>query len=345
MIINKKMNLKYEIKVENLKKIEIKEIALDKDKFGAVTFDKAYPRLNELRKMLVEFDELGYRDLLAKDEVNDVDNNKGRLLGYVKRIYDLNPGTDPSFGMRVRDNLENEIEGFCNSATRQLRGNLVFLRQEAARKSKGGEELAEQQKAAAQAEQKYKELAIKLEGRLSQLEEKEEAVKAKRGEVAALTFGTHFENEAGEQERRARRWIIGAVTAFAFLLFVVFLNIYIYLNIYELPYHDTKIFTPEYGVLKFALVLLLSYAVGFCSRQYNINSNLATTNNHRKNVAETVKDFYASGELEEIKTQIVSRGIEAMFKHLPVGYIRGADKENGPILQFIDKLPNVKSRE
>ena len=38
------MKLTYEIIPDNLKIIEIKQIALDKDKFGVLTFDKAYPQ-------------------------------------------------------------------------------------------------------------------------------------------------------------------------------------------------------------------------------------------------------------------------------------------------------------
>ncbi|MFZ2151830.1 MAG: hypothetical protein WAV09_01835, partial [Minisyncoccia bacterium] len=91
------MNLQYEIKPENLKVLEIKQVTLDKEKFGALTFDKTYPLLNELRRILVEFQELGYDTLLTKTEVADVDNQRKRLLTYVQRISDLNPVTDPTF--------------------------------------------------------------------------------------------------------------------------------------------------------------------------------------------------------------------------------------------------------
>src|SRR5690606_29000640 len=101
------------IKSENLKVLEIKQIALNRDKFGALTFDKVYPKLDELRKMLVEFEELSYLDLLTIDEINEVNSFKERLLKYIRRINDLDPETDATYNINVRDSLEVEIEDFC----------------------------------------------------------------------------------------------------------------------------------------------------------------------------------------------------------------------------------------
>lgn len=170
------MNLKHEISVENLKVLEIKKIALNTGKFGALAFNRSFPLLDRLRKILVEFDELGFEGKLTQGEVDSVNSYKNSLIDYINRIESINPEMDASFNKNVRDNLENDIETFCNNTVRSLRGNLVYLRQEAEIGSHDKETLKELQKEAMQMKQEFEKLSGQMKEQLDNLLEKKKAI-------------------------------------------------------------------------------------------------------------------------------------------------------------------------
>ena len=334
--------MKYEIKPENLRNLEIKEIALNKNKFGMLTFDRAYPQLNELRKILVEFEELNYRSLLTTDEVTEVDKFKERLLSFIKKIDDINPGMDANFNKNVRDNLENEIDGFYRSTTKNLRNNLVFLRQEAARKSKGGEDLAEQQKAAVQAEQKYKELAEKLESRFQELgmqekelDEKKKQVESGHGELAAVRLAKYFQEEANKYTNQSENWLKIRSRFYWVIIFIILVLIVVYFII------GWDKISLQLGIAKIIFLSALWYGLSFATRNYNINSHLAAVNKHRAAVARTLEDFLESNP--EKTSEMLKNSTTAMFKHIPVGFVTKAVKDSGnPLLEIVNKIINPK---
>ena len=329
------MNLKYEIKPENLKVLEIKQIALNKDKFGALTFDKAYPKLHEIRRTLTEFEELDYTDLLTTDEINEINSLKEKLLKYVRRINDLNPETDATFNIHVRDNLENEVDNFYKSATKQLRANLVFLRQEAALKSSDQQSLIEEQKAATQARKQAEETLIQLQRKLNELDKREKKIEAKSGEIGAKTLGKHFTTETEQYQKRADGWLIGAVISYVILVgFVIGV---------ALMYRDEWVtLTWQEGTSKLAFFAVLWYAVSFFVRNYNVSSHLAAVNRHRAAVASTLEDFLTSSPARQ--AEMLRNATEAMFKHAPIGFITKAEKDSGnPLFEIVNKIINPKS--
>ncbi len=333
------MQLQYEIKPENLKVLEIKQVALNKDKFGALTFDRAYPQLHELRKMIVEFEELGYHEFLTTDEVNDVDNYRKNLLGYVQRINDLNPETDASFNKNVRDGLENEIENFYRSTTKNLRSNLVYLRQEAARKSQDQQLLAEEQKAAMQARKQAEETLSQLQQKLEELNKREQELESTSGRVGTKALGIHFGEEAVQYQKKADWWFEGAKGAYVVLILCVLI-----IAVYYTFFKDggwTSLVWQE-GVAKLALFAVLWYALSFIVRSYNVNSHLAAVNRHRAAVARTLEDFLASSPTTT--GEMLQNGTDAMFKHSAVGFITKAEKDSGnPLLEIVNKIAGSKS--
>lgn len=333
------MNLKYEIKPENLKVLEIKQIALNKDKFGALTFDKAYPKLHELRKMLVEFEELGFVDLLTTDEINEINNLKGNLVKYIQKINDLNPETDATFNIYVRDNLEKEIDNFCNTATKKLRTNLVFLRQETARKSTDQQSLAEEQKAATQARKQAEDTLVQLQKKLDELDKREKKIESRSGEIGAKTLGKHFTTETVQYQSRADKWLTLAVTSYGILIVFV-LVITAYYTWWNEEGWTTL--TWQQGAGKLALFAVLWYAVSFMTRNYNVSSHLAAVNRHRAAVASTLEDFLISSPTRQ--SEMLKNATEAMFKHAPIGFITKAEKDSGnPLFEIVNKIVNPKS--
>jgi len=333
------MNLKYEINPENLKVLEIKQIALNKDKFGALTFDKAYPQLHELRKMLVEFEDLSYRGLLTSDEITDVDNFRERLLAYVRRINDLNPETDATFNINVRDSLETEIENFCRSTTKSLRNNLVFLRQEASRKSQDQQSLAEEQKAATQARKQAEETLGQLQEKLGELNKREQQLESTSGKIGAKALGIHFGKETSQYQEGADKWFKWAAAAYGVLILCV-LGTVIY---YTFGKEDGwTALTWQEGAGKLALFAVLWYALSFIVRNYNVNSHLAAVNRHRAAVARTLEDFLTANPPQT--GEMLQNGTDAMFKHAAIGFITKAEKDSGnPLLEIVNRIVNPES--
>ncbi len=332
------MKLNYEITPENLKILEIKQVLLDKEKFGALTFDRAYLPLHELRKMFVEFQELDYASKLAPDEVQEVENYKNQLLDYVRRVHSIDPTTDPTFNTNVRENLENEIISFCQRVSKVLRNNLVYLRQELALRNQDQQSLAEEQKATVQARKQAEETLSQLQAKLEELTSREQQLENKSGEFGAKALGIHFGTETDNYSDVANKWFVASIVAYLFLVFIV-IGIGIYYSFFHGGGWETL--TWQEGTAKLFLFAALWYGLTFITRNYNVNSHLAAVNRHRAAVAKTLEDFLASSP--SATGEMLKNGTEAMFRHVAIGFITKAEKDSGnPLLEVVNKVVNPK---
>jgi hypothetical protein len=319
---------------------------LDKDKFGSLTFDQIYPLRQRLQKIFTELEELGYRDILSQQEIDQVDQYVERFLNHLKQLAGFNLTT--GFNKEVHDNYDNTIKGLYGEVFRNLRGMIVFLRQEAAQKSQDVKELQKQQKIAVQAEKEYKSLTNKLRHELETLQKNKQEVESKRGEVAAVRFGKHFEAQAKENANEAKKWLRWRDIFFIVLLILIIANVLGYFVLFIISkirpdgIKPTDFFTIEYGLAKLALLSILSYGISFSSRNFNVNSNLLTLNKHRKNVAETLNDFLESKPDPADRSKIVESATGAMFKHEPIGYLPKIEtKDDGPVASFWNILKPI----
>lgn len=334
-----------EINRESLNKLIIKTLALNKEKFGVLTFDESFPLLEKLQKLFIELDDLDYKNNLSQPEIVQIDQYVEQFLNHLKQLasFDLATG----FNKATHDGFENNIKSFYDLVFRNLRNFLVYLRQETALKSQDAKELQKQQKATIQAEKEYKILSDQLKQKLETLEKREREVEIKHGEVAAVVFGKHFEAQAKEYAQRAKDWEKKRTIFFTWLLIIIILNLslYIYLfvsdklNIWP-NFPPNEIFTLEYGAVKLALLGIFSYAVGFASKNYSANSHLEIVNKHRKNTAETLRDFLSSQPEQQDRSVLVRSGADAMFRGSATGYVSKGDPggSNEPIGNFITSL-------
>lgn len=334
-----------EISNDNLKGLNIKELALDKNKFGALTFDTSYPLLEKLRSLFVEFDELDYKANLTKDEVNSIDSYRNQFLSYLKRLADFDPAQGPDFSRNIRDGFENEVKSFDSSMFKNVRNSFVYLRQEAALKSTDEKQLHEQKKASIQAEKEYKNLSEKLKKELDDLEKRKQQIETARGEVAATTLAVRFEKQAEEYEKDAKKWLSRRNIWLSFLISIISANVVLYFAIFFLNRAGVikltvdNIFTIQYAIAKIVFLSVISYGVTFASKHYGIDSNLAAINTHRRNVAQTLDDFLATNPDGETRSQMISQGVEAMFKHLPAGYLKREEHRDISLLyEVINKV-------
>ena len=364
-----------EITNETIQKVNIKNIALNKD-LGRLVFQNSLLYLEETQKLIKELDELNYKDNLSPEEIGIIDAKKNQFVENLKRLKEFNIGQAES--EQAHDNLEKQFTDFYNTISRELRTQLVFLRQQASLKSQDVQELQKQQKVALEAEKAYKSLTEKLNEELKVLKERKDAVGTAHGEVAVNVLAHHFakqandytsmagsnfynqkKNEDNRNKKSGESWFSKIYNRFKkpkswreirsffwrLLLMILAFNFSLYFLIFflhksgniELATRD--IFTLEYGIMKLALISLLYYGMHFASRNYNVVSNLEAVNRHRKNVAQTLEDFLATNPEEETRSQMIKQGTEAMFKHLPVGYLRRDNKEDsGEVTKFFTSI-------
>jgi hypothetical protein len=324
------MTLKYEITPENLKVLEIKQITLNTEKFGALVFEKAYPQLHEVRKQLVELEELEYATKLIPDEINNIGNLRKTLIGFLVKINNLDPKTDPSFNVNIRNNLEQEINGFYNHAVSYMRGFLVYLRQEATLKTEDQQSLAEDRKKASVTLKQAESTLSLLQGKIEDLNKREKELQNTAGKVGAGALGIHFRTETEQYQKKADKWFVGVIVGYVCII-VGLLSVALY-------YHNKGWQTMSWqaGTAKLIFFLSLWYGLSFFIRNYNVNSHLAAVNRHRSAVAGTLEDFLAASPRQQ---EMLKNATEAMFKHAPVGFITRAEKESGnPIFEIINKI-------
>lgn len=320
-----------EITTETIQKVNIKNLSLNKD-LGRLMFKESLPYLERVQKLLNEFDELNYKEDLSPEEISLIDSKKSQFVKKLNQLQQFDIGQAES--QQAHDNLEKQFIDFYNNISRELRTQLVFLRQQASLKSRDVQELQRQQKATLEAEKEYKSLTEKLNEELEVLKERKEAIGTAHGEVATKVLAHHFAKQANDYTEDAKKWLEKRLIFYWILLAVIIANLIGYLLLFILNklgisvLSPKDIFTLEYGIVKLALISLLYYGMYFSSRNYNVSSNLAAVNKHRKNVAQTLEDFLATNPDGETRSQMIRQGTEAMFKHLPIGYLRKDDREN-----------------
>lgn len=341
-----------DVNIENLNNLNINEIALNKDKFGSLTFDTSAPLLTKLQALAKELDELNYKDNLSPSEINQIDQFKNQLVEYIRRlqIFDISNQPNPK---DIHDAYEIEITNYYNDTTRGLRPFLTYLRQEELYKISDKTNLKKQQKEAIEAKKEFEQLSNQLKDQISQLnKQKEEIEKQKneiasgKGELAVKVLAKHFSEEVKINEKEALKWLKLRGKFYWGLVILIALNIAGYILIFIfgnqlkfIPLETKSFFTIEYLLLKLAIVSTLSYALVFTSKQYSINSNLASINRHRRNVAMTIDDFLETKPDPEVRSQIIKQGTESMFKQLPIGYIgKNEAKENSPVYEIVNNI-------
>lgn len=338
-----------EISLENYLDFDIEALALNTEKFGEITFNRSLPFLKSLQITFKEFTELQYEQNLIPEFINQIYSQRDRLIEYLKRLqgFRLSEG----FNKDIRDGFENEIESLYQEVYRTDLTWLTFLRQNASVQSKDTKKLQEEQKAVAKIKSEYEQIIKQLEQKKSKYEKETAAVQQAAGEKAAVTFGKHFEQQAKEYNKEAAKWEKGRITLYWAFLIIVVVNVLLYVYFFTTFKLDVKphlnpndFFTLQYGIFKVALLGLISWAMGYSARNYYINLRMESLNLHRKNVAETIRDFSKSNPSDEERAQVMQIGADAMFRHVSTSYSQKQnDKEDGPVETIVNNFIKGKT--
>jgi len=338
--------LNQEVIVENFTDIKLGPLALNTEKFGEITFDRSLPNLESMQSTFKEFTDLQYDQKLIPEFVNQINSQRDRFVEFLRRLqtFRLSEG----FNKDIRDGFENEVEALYQEVYRSDLPWLTFLRQDASIQSKDTKKLQDEQKAVAKLKSEYEQIIKQLEEKKSEYEKETTAVQKAAGEKAAVTFGKHFEQQAGEYRKEAQKWENGRMTLYWIFLVIVIINVLLYAYFFTTfklnikPHLDPNdFFTLQYGIFKVALLGLISWAMGYSAKNYYINSRLESSNLHRKNVAETIRDFSKSNPSESERGEVMRIGADAMFSHAPTNSAyssKEVEKENGPVDTIITNV-------
>lgn len=334
---------------ENVLKVDVEVIAQDR-RFPELKFDNARKKLPKVQKWLIEADELGAQELLIESDKNTIRDLKKQLVQHLENLLIFEIRTTNDTATSEHNALESRIDSFFNSVYQNLPMRILpFLRQENARSASDTKELDKQRKTAAQAQRDYEALKQQIAKELEDIRARRSEVEKEQGEFVAVGLGKDFGDQADQYQMKADKWLEQRNAWLKVLFGVIGANIILYFILMVGHLIDNnftspdQVFTIQYGLAKFALLLLLSYAIGFCSRNYNISSGLAATNRHRKNVAEVLLSALSSPLTDDAKGEMVRVAGTEMFKHLPVGYInKEHQSDSGPILEVIKRVSPAK---
>ena len=334
-----------EITAESLRRTDLRKIALNPN-LGSLNFESLLPILDKLKDLFTDLQDLDYENNLAPSETSVINNGINQFIGDLRLMQNFNIAQESP--QTAHDDLETTIKNFYSLISTQLRPSLTFLRQEASPK-----ELKKQQKDALDAKKQFDQLSEEtrlvvheLKAQLNELKKRESQVAVKHGKIASKVLAKYFGDEAAKSEAEASTWLRTRRIFYISVLIIIVLNILFYLLIlvfgnttHKIPIKTTDVFTIEYAIFKVALISLLSYGLGFASKNYNIQSNSAYINRHRMNVASTIDDFLETNPEPEVRSQIIKQGTDSMFRHSPSGYIgKNEPKENGLIHETINNM-------
>jgi len=335
---------------EQKKKIEsfpVKKFALNKDKLGSLTFDEACEYFESLQNLFTELINLDYENKLTVDEANNI-NQQGEIFlnNHIARLENYDIGQDNA--KQLHEQITNEIKNLYNSFSKGQRSILTYLRQESDLESKDAKDLQQAQQDILTAKKEYKKLNEELKTKIDELKSKESTVETGHGKLASTILAKHFDKQCIEHDLNSKTWLKTRNNFFKLIVGLLVVNFIMYFIIFfanklgYIPLATKDVFTIEYGIIKLALLSVLSYGLAFCSKNYRIESNLKSVNTHRKNVAQTLDDFLATNPEAETKSQLIKQGTEAIFKHLPLGYIADEDShDTGPVNEIIYKITDT----
>lgn len=306
-----------------LKKLNIKDIALNRKRLGDLVFEASYPYIEKLKSLFMELEKLGYVSELADSEINQIEQ---WLLDFTNRLRTLEQfDLQQASPKETHDSFESQITSFYNSVFPHLRNYLTYLRQESILKSQDQKQLQKEREQIVQTRRQLEETLKQLQKDLEKQARRKKKLEETKGAIAATQLAHHFEKQSNDYAKEAKKWLENRKIYFKALLALIIINYIIYLAVFALntarvlSFDTDFIFSIEYGVINLSLLSLLFYSLRFASQNYNIFSNLEAVTRHRKNVAQTLDDFLGTNPAPEIRDEMIKQGMEAMFKHLPTG--------------------------
>jgi hypothetical protein len=323
---------------DSLEILDIEALTLN-PKFGSLIFDGAKNKLEKIRQWFIEFEKLDYQSQLPEDIVNQIHDELTKFDNFVIWLqnFDIENSSNPK---QEHDNFEVEVNRFYNSFYNSfVVSHLIYLRQNAQNENEDKKKLQNELNELASVRKNYESL-------VKGIQEENKKLSTQKGERAAIKFGKHFESQYIENEGEAKDWLEKREIWFKWLMYIITANLILYVFLFITnklawwPHLAPKeFFTLEYGLVKLALLSLLSYAISFTSRNYNVNSNLVVLNKHRKNVAETLNDFLDTELEKEDRSKIVEQATASMFDHKPIGYLPKIEsKDDGPLASIVNNI-------
>ncbi|MFA6106274.1 MAG: hypothetical protein WC745_01230 [Patescibacteria group bacterium] len=337
------------ITLENVFEVDVPKLALD-SRFGSLIFEDASKKLLKSQILLKEATDLNYIQLLPPADVKLVKDYLIKLTEHLEWLRQFDIGSVAN-AKQEHDNFNGRVESFYNNIYSQVFMRLLpFLREERRRERPDQKQLDEEIT-------KVVQIRADLENELKIIKEETQKIRtadkkvvSAKGERAAVRMAVHFDGEVDRYEGLSRRWFIGVIIGYLFVLGVL-----IWLGVVTTTFVSKIVTMPEifnknaiWNALISKLVILaaLWYGLSFIVKNYNVNSQLAAVNRHRAAVAKTLEDFVAVEQKQDKPrlSEILQNATDAMFKHVLIGFVSKTEKENSnPVLQIVNDLMGVRN--
>ncbi len=313
--------------------LDFKSICLD-SRFGDLKFEAALPQLKKMQSVLVELEDLDYKSNLTQQEINQIDSAKNQLNNFATQIQGFKLSVPNP--QQQRDQIQNEINQFYqNTFSTQTRTSLIFLRQETKPTRETEKEL---QKALTNA----KNLEEKLQKEFTKIQTEKEKVSRGEASIGTQILSKDFQEQYSIHEKQAEKtWFKRMIYFYVALFIFVIIDFFIYALKIRALEDDFKI---EFGVFSLIMVATIFYGLNFCSRNFNIQKNLAITNRNKRNVAETFQRFLES-EIDdtETKNKFLEEASKSMFENKSTGYLSKDQMQvSTPVQEMVTKIISSK---
>lgn len=338
-----------EITPEKIFTIDVFKLALDM-RFGSLVFEQSSKKLAKVQEWLKETYDLKYSELLLKKDINQVDGLIKKLAEYLEWLRNFDIGAVAN-AKQEHDDFDSRIDVFYNDVYSQVLMRLLpFLREERRRENPDQQQLDEEFK-------KVVQIRSELETELKNIKEETQKIRITdkkvgiaKGERAAVSMASHFNNEVDRYDKLAKRWFWGVVVGYIVLVVILIRPEIIRVNYVNQVFSlsETVNTSGIWSAVISRLVILatLWFGLSFIIKNYNVNSHLVAVNRHRAAVARTMEDFVAVEQQQEKPrmTEMLQNATDAMFKHAPIGFVSKTEKENGnPVLQIVNDLIGIRN--
>jgi hypothetical protein len=172
----------------------------------------------------------------------------------------------------------------------------------------------------------------KIEDGLKQIHDLQKILKDQAGKKVAADYSKIFQRQEEVHASIAKSWLKWTVSVAVCTLALLILSFTF--DIFHI-YGKTGINYPNI-FSKLVVVSLLIYCITFCARQYSVNKNLESINNHRKNALNSFALFIETISPEDANTRntLILQVAKAIYDNVGSGYLPNQDVSSPNIIEL-----------
>jgi len=318
---------------DSVRGVDIEKICLD-SKFGELNFSDIVAPIKQMIAEIVELEDYDFRASLTQQEINQIEQARKQVLGYISQIQGFSIAQPNS--TQTRNNIVQTVQSYYqNSFAQQTRQHLLYLRDKARLSTKSNEA-------------EYRKLAKELQTLVSEVKEEKKklekdklSVEQGKGIVSSKYLSVKFEEQAKDANDESSRWQKWVFWLSCSMVAVIIVLLSGYIGYVKWIDQTGRI---EYAVFSATLIASLFFFLRIVLRNYNITKHISTGNKHRANVAATLEGFLEQANQDaDLKAALLKEGSTALFQTDSTGYLTKDQIEvSTPMKEVITTVLNHK---